>query len=189
MAMVARWFAEGRAMSRKWIVWLPFVLGLALFAAFWAGLRNPSDHVIASGMVGQSLPEFAAGPAMPGQPGAATADFRDGKPRLLNVFASWCVPCVQEVPMLLRLKAQGAEIVGVAVHDSTPDLARFLAENGNPYARIGLDEAGRAQIALGSAGVPETFVVDGTGRIIYQHIGVVTEEDMPKLLAMLVPGK
>jgi len=172
-------------MKRKWIVWLPFALGIALFAAFYLGLRNPTDHVIASRMVGQPLPEFAAGPAMPGQPGAATGDFRDGKPRLLNIFASWCVPCVQEIPMLLRLKAMGAEINGIAVHDTTPALDKFLAENGNPYTRIGLDEAGRAQIAFGSAGVPETFVVDGRGVIIHQHIGVVEEADIPKLLAML----
>ena len=172
-------------MTRKWLLWLPFVLGLGLFAVFYLGLRNPTDHVIASRMVGQPLPEFDAKPAMPGQPGAATADFRDGKPRLLNIFASWCVPCVQEIPMLMRLKAAGADIGGIAVHDSTPELVRFLAENGNPYSRIGLDEGGRAQIAFGSAGVPETFVVDGKGVIVYQHIGVVTEEDIPRLLAML----
>jgi cytochrome c biogenesis protein CcmG, thiol:disulfide interchange protein DsbE len=141
--------------------------------------------VIASQMVGKPLPEFAAGPAILGQPGAATVDFRDGKPRLLNIFASWCVPCVQEIPMLLRLKAQGVEIAGIAVHDTSADLDRFLAANGNPYTKIGLDEGGRAQIAFGSAGVPETFVVDGTGKIVYQHIGVVTEADIPQLIAMV----
>lgn len=172
-------------MKRKWLLWLPFALCVALFGVFYIGLKNPDDHVIASQMVGQPLPEFDAVAAMPGQPGAATADFRDGKPRLLNIFASWCVPCVQEIPMLARLKAAGAEIDGIAVHDTTPELARFLAENGNPYTRIGLDQQGRVQLAFGSAGVPETFVVDGQGKIIYQHIGVVTEDDMPKLLAML----
>ncbi len=89
--------------------------------------------------------------------------------------------------MLLRLKAMGADIVGFAVHDSTGELTKFLAANGNPYSRIGLDEAGRAQMAFGSAGVPETFVVDGKGKVIYQHIGVVTDADVPKLLAMLGP--
>lgn len=176
-------------MTRKWLLWLPFVLGIGLFAVFYLGLRNPDDRIIASQMVGQPLPEFDAAPAMPGQPGAATADFRDGKPRLLNIFASWCVPCVQEVPVLMRLKAQGVEISGIAVHDSTPELAKFLAENGNPYTRIGLDQGGRAQMAFGSAGVPETFVVDGAGKIIHQHIGVVTEEDIPRLLAMLGKGR
>lgn len=176
-------------MNRKLLLWLPFGICAILFVVFFIGLKNPDDHVIASQMVGKPLPEFAAGPALPGQPGAASSDFKDGKPRLLNIFASWCVPCVQEIPMLIRLKAAGAEIISIAVHDTTPDLTKFLAENGNPYTRIGLDEGGKAQIAFGSAGVPETFVVDGKGTILYQHIGVVTEEDMPKLLAMLGQSK
>ena len=172
-------------MKRKLLLWLPFGLVAALFVAFFVGLRNPDDHVIASRMVGQTLPEFAAPPAFPGRAGAATADFRDGKPRLLNIFASWCVPCRDEVPMLARLRAAGAEIDGIAVHDTASDLQAFLDTYGDPYHRIGLDSGGKAQIAFGSAGVPETFVVDGSGRILYQHIGVITEEDMPKLLAML----
>lgn len=172
-------------MKRKWLLWLPLGLMLALFAMFYIGLKNPDDHIIASQVVGEPLPQFDAGPALPQMPGTKTADFHDGKARLINVFASWCVPCVQEIPMLLRLKAQGVEIAGIAVHDTTPDLERFLAENGNPYSRIGLDEAGRAQLAFGSAGVPETFVVDGKGRIVHQHIGVVTQADMPRLLAMM----
>jgi cytochrome c biogenesis protein CcmG, thiol:disulfide interchange protein DsbE len=172
-------------MKRKLLLWLPFALGLALFVGFYASLKNPSDHVIVSQMVGKPLPEFVAPAAFPDMPGAASADFRDGKPRLLNVFASWCVPCVAEIPMLLRLKSAGAEISGIAVHDNGPALTQFLAQNGNPYSRIGMDDAGKVQIAFGSAGVPETFVVDGSGKILYQHIGVVTEADIPKLLTLL----
>ena len=172
-------------MTRKLLLWLPFALGIVLFAVFYLGLRKPDDHVIASQIVGQKLPEFAAAPAVPGLPGLASADFNDGKPRLLNVFASWCVPCVQEAPMLMRLKDMGVEVDGIAVHDTQANLAKFLAENGNPYARIGLDEAGRAQLAFGSSGVPETFVVDGQGKILHQHIGVIGEDDMQKLLTML----
>ena len=172
-------------MTRKMLLWLPFVLVTALFAAFFLGLRHPDDHVIASQMVGKPLPDFAAAPAFPGRPGAATADVRDGHPRLLNIFASWCVPCRDEVPMLARLQAAGVEIDGLAVHDSAPDLQAFLAQYGDPYRRIGLDDNGRAQLAFGSAGVPETFVVDGSGKIVYQHIGVVAEDDIPRLLALL----
>ncbi|MCB2048227.1 MAG: DsbE family thiol:disulfide interchange protein [Novosphingobium sp.] len=172
-------------MSRKLLLWLPFALVFVLFAVFWLGLKNPDDRIIASNMVGKPLPEFSARAAMPDRPGVTSADFTDGKPRLLNVFASWCVPCVREVPVLLRMQQQGVEIVGVAVHDSSPALATFLAQNGNPYDRIGLDEGGRAQIEFGSSGVPETFVVDGKGRIVHQHIGVVTEQDVPQLLGML----
>ena len=176
-------------MKRRLLLWLPFGLVAALFAVFYADLKHPDDHVIASRMVGQPLPQFAAAPAFPDRPGAATADFADGKPRLLNVFASWCVPCRDEVPMLVRLRELGAEVDGIAVHDAAPDLRQFLAQYGDPYARIGLDAAGRAQMAFGSAGVPETFVVDGRGRILYQQIGVVTEADVPRLMAMLAGGK
>lgn len=172
-------------MTRKLLLWLPFALIAALFAAFYAGLKHPDDHVIASRMVGQPLPEFTAGPAFPDRPGTASAGYRDGKPRLLNVFASWCVPCRDEVPMLARLQAAGAEVDGLAVHDSPDELRKFLGAYGDPYARIGLDAGGRAQMAFGSAGVPETFVVDGRGRILYQHIGVVTEQDIPMLLGLL----
>lgn len=172
-------------MKRQWLIWLPFVLVLLMFGIFYLGLRNPGDHIIASNVVGQALPEFRASPAIPGQPGAATEDFRDGKPRLLNVFASWCVPCIREIPVLMRLKAQGVDIAGITIHDTPPAVALFLSDNGNPYSRIGLDAGGRAQLAFGSSGVPETFVVDGSGMIVHQHIGVVTEADIPILLAKL----
>jgi cytochrome c biogenesis protein CcmG, thiol:disulfide interchange protein DsbE len=172
-------------MNRKAIIWLPLALAFALFAAFFISLKNPTDHVIASQMVGKPLPEFVGVAAFPGQPGAATADYKDGKPRLLNIFASWCVPCVQEIPILVQMKAMGVEVDGLAVHDNAPALAKFLADNGNPYTRIGLDQDGRGQIAFGSAGVPETFVVDGQGKILEQHIGVVTAEDVPKLMAKM----
>ena len=172
-------------MKRKWLLWLPFVLGLVLLGLFYMGLRKPTDHIIASRMVGKPLPEFTAPPALPGQPGAATADYRQGKPRLLNIFASWCLPCVAEVPVLLRLKAMGVEVDGIAVHDTREALEAFLARNGNPYSRIGSDDQSRIQLALGSSGVPETFIVDGKGMIVHQHIGVVSESDIPKLLGML----
>ena len=172
-------------MRRGLILWLPLALVLALFIVFGRGLMQPDDHVIASQMVGKPLPEFAFPAAMPGQPGASAADFRDGKPKLLNVFASWCLPCIAEVPVLMRMKAQGVDVVGVAIHDTTPALEKFLGQHGNPYSRIGHDTGSRLQIALGSSGVPETFVIDGKGMIVHQHIGVVSESDVPKLLAML----
>jgi cytochrome c biogenesis protein CcmG/thiol:disulfide interchange protein DsbE len=176
-------------MKRKLILWLPFVLLMALFISFYVGLKNPSDRIIASQLVGQPLPDFAAAAVVPGMPGTAATDFRDGKPRLLNIFASWCVPCVAEIPMLQRLKMQGVEIGGIAVHDTPQDLEKFLGENGNPYSRIGLDGTGRAQLTFGSSGVPETFVIDGKGNVIHQHIGVVTESDIPRLIAMLGGAK
>lgn len=172
-------------MKRRWLLWLPFALVLILLGLMLYGLRKPVDNTIASRMVGKPLPEFTAPPALPGQPGAATADYRQGKPRLINIFASWCVPCVVEIPVLQRLKAMGVQVDGIAVHDTRPALEAFLAKNGNPYARIGSDDQSRIQLALGSSGVPESFVVDGKGTIIHQHIGVVAERDIPQLLALL----
>jgi cytochrome c biogenesis protein CcmG/thiol:disulfide interchange protein DsbE len=172
-------------MKRRVILWMPLALVLTLLVVFWRGLLQPDDDVIASQMVGKPLPEFAAQAILPGKPGIATADFHDGKPRLLNVFASWCLPCVAEVPVLMRLKSMGVDVVGVAVHDTAPALEQFLARHGNPYSRIGSDPQSRIQLALGSAGVPETFIVDGKGTIVYQHIGVVAERDIPNLLEKL----
>ncbi len=172
-------------MKRKWVLWLPLMLMLGIMVGFYAGLENPTDHIIESQVVGQELPDFAAPAAFASQPGTNAADFRSGKPRLLNIFASWCVPCVQEIPVLNRLKAQGVEIGGIAIHDSPAALDQFLASNGNPYSSIGMDADGKVQIAIGSSGVPETFVIDGNGRIILQHIGVVSEADVPALMAKL----
>ena len=97
--------------------------------------------------------------------------FADGQPRLLNIWASWCLPCIAEAPHLESLKEQGADIVGVAIRDRPEDVARFLAQHGNPYSRIGRDDLSEVQLAIGSSGVPETFVIDGRGVIRYQHIG------------------
>lgn len=172
-------------MKRGLILWLPLALVLALFVLFWVGLHKQENHDIVSQMVGKPLPEFSLRAALPGQPGAAAADFRDGRPRLLNIFASWCLPCVAEVPVLMQIKGMGVEVVGIAVHDTAPALTEFLGKNGNPYSRIGSDDQSRIQLALGSSGVPETFVIDGQGKIVKQHIGVVGEDDIPGLLALL----
>jgi cytochrome c biogenesis protein CcmG, thiol:disulfide interchange protein DsbE len=172
-------------MKRPLLLWLPLALGLILLGLLFHGLRNPEDHTIVSQMVGKPLPEFNTPPALPGQPGAATADYRQGKPRLINVFASWCVPCIVEIPVLMRLKAMGVQVDGIAVHDTPEALQKFLSKHGNPYSRIGRDDLSRLQMALGSAGVPETFVIDGKGVIVYQHIGVVAERDIPLILSKL----
>lgn len=176
-------------MKRNWLLWLPLALGLALMGMFYLGLRNPTDHIIASQVVGRKLPEFFTPAAFPDKAGTSSADFADGKSRLINIFASWCVPCVAEVPVLMQLKSQGIEIAGIAVHDSTTDLSQFLAEHGDPYNSIGLDEAGRAQLAFGGSGVPETFVVNGKGEVVYQHIGAVTEQDIPELTRLMGGGR
>ena len=169
----------------RWMLWVPlalfaFFLGLAAYQ-----LSQPKDEFIPSTMIGKPLPEFDLRPATDSRPGVALADLKDGKPRLLNIWASWCLPCIAEAPHLERLNEAGVEIVGVAIRDKPEDVARFLATHGNPYARIGADDLSELQIEIGSSGVPETFVIDGQGNIRHQHIGDVRADDVSVLLEKL----
>jgi cytochrome c biogenesis protein CcmG/thiol:disulfide interchange protein DsbE len=169
-------------MRQSWIRIVPAVLALFLVAALVWRLANPPENDVKSEMVGKSGPAFQLAAAVPGTPGLSSADLADGKPKLVNFFASWCVPCIGEAPVLTDLKQQGVTVVGVAIRDRPDDLARFLAQNGNPFDRIGADPQSRLQLAFGSSGVPETFVVDGHGVIRAQHIGAIEPDDEPDLL-------
>ena len=160
------------------------VLLLVIVALVWR-LATPSDTTVHSTLEGKPLPAFALDAAIPTKPALSSADLATGQPHLLNVFASWCVPCITEVKVLGELKAKGVPIDGIAIRDRPEDLARFLARNGDPYARIGNDGQSRVQIALGSSGVPESFVIDGRGVIRYQHIGAIEPSDVPLILSKL----
>lgn len=164
------------------ILWVPLILFVIFVAMFASGLISPTSREIPSKMVGKSLPQFALPPGAPGSPGLSSAEFR-GEPRLLNIFASWCVPCATESAQLMQLAQAGVKIEAIAIRDRPEDVAKFLQRWGNPYARIGSDTESAVQIAMGSAGVPETFVVDGAGIIRHQHIGEVRPEDVPAILA------
>jgi cytochrome c biogenesis protein CcmG/thiol:disulfide interchange protein DsbE len=170
---------------RRLLIWLPLLLFLGFVGLFASGLFRPDDRVIQSRLVGQPLPPFILPPGASDRSPLASAQLASGKPRLLNIFASWCVPCAAEAPQLMALKQAGVEIDAIAIRDARPDVDRFLARYGNPYARVGLDARSAVQIALGSSGVPETFVIDGRGRIAYQHIGEIRADDVPMILQRL----
>ncbi|MFM5894396.1 MAG: redoxin family protein [Novosphingobium sp.] len=167
----------------RWALWLP----LGFFAAFAAlvlfAMLRPADRAVKSAMVGKPLPQFALAAATLAQPGLARTDLADGKPHLLNIFASWCVPCAVEAPQLQGLRARGIDVVGVAIRDRPEDLAQFFARNGNPFSRVGKDDISAIQFALGSSGVPESFVIDGQGVIRYQHIGDIRPEQVDMIAA------
>ena len=170
-------------MKHRALLWLPVLAFFALIAVLASGLLRPADRTVRSAMIGQPLPEFALAAIVPGKAGLASADFGKGQPRLLNIFASWCAPCIAEAPILMRLKAAGVPIDGVAIRDTGPALQAFLARNGDPFDRIGSDPDSRVQFALGSSGVPESFVIDGQGRIVHQHIGDIRADDVPAIIA------
>lgn len=171
--------------SSPWLLWLPVIVFAGFIAVVAYNLRNPAEREVRSALIGKPLPEFALPAALPGQPGLARKDMADGKVRVLNIFASWCVPCAVEAPQLAELRAKGVDVVGVAIRDRPEDLAAFLARHGNPFSRIGADNLSSIQFALGSSGVPESFVIDGKGVIRYQHIGEIRPEHVPMLLARL----
>ena len=124
----------------RWRVWLPLLRFVSFIGLAGWQLTQPNDEFVESRMIGKPLPYFALPAATPDRPALAAKDFADGKPRLLNIWASWCAPCKAEAPQLEQLRAQGADIMGVAIRDRPDDIARFLAQYGNPYAAIGRDE-------------------------------------------------
>jgi cytochrome c biogenesis protein CcmG/thiol:disulfide interchange protein DsbE len=168
---------------KRLILWLPLALFVTFLAVVAFRLGGEQDTSIRSQMIGKPMPEFALGTAVPSHKGLSTADLRSGQPRLVNIFGSWCIPCRVESPQLMALKARGVPIDAIAVRDKPEDVARFLVQYGDPFSRIGDDPRSQVQFALGSAGVPETFVVDGTGVIRHQHIGEIRPEHVAELIA------
>jgi cytochrome c biogenesis protein CcmG/thiol:disulfide interchange protein DsbE len=157
---------------------LIFLLPVAIFAIIAVGFsigltKDPS--IIPSQLIDKPLPAFQLGGVRPGEPGFGNATFQ-GEPKLLNIFASWCVSCRVEHPMLMRLKAEGVPIYGLDWKDKAADGAAFLAEHGDPYVMTANDESGRVGIDLGVTGAPETFVIDASGRVRYKQIGPITPE-------------
>ncbi len=171
-------------MSRA-VRFAPLALFLVIIVALVWRLAKPADTNVHSTLEGKPVPTFALEAIVPGKPALSSADLATGQPHLVNVFASWCVPCVTEVKVLQQLKDRGARVEGIAIRDRADDLADFLARNGDPYERVGSDPQSDAQISLGSSGVPESFVVDGKGVIRYQQIGPIEQSNVPMILSKL----
>jgi cytochrome c biogenesis protein CcmG/thiol:disulfide interchange protein DsbE len=167
----------------RWLRFAPVLLLVLIVVAMLWRLANPPDTVVHSQMVGKPVPQFALAAAAPAAPGLSSAQLADGKPKLVHFFASWCLPCIGEALVLDHLKKQGITIEGIAIRDRPEELAQFLARNGNPFDRIGSDPESKTQLAFGSSGVPETFVVDGHGRIRLQHIGAIEANEIPAITA------
>ena len=177
-------------MTRKQLIlFAPLAIVALLFGMFLYRLAAPGDTLVASQWVGQPVPRFTLPPATPGIPGLTSADLATGEPRLLNIWASWCVPCKAEAPMLDQLAREGVIIDGIAIRDKPEDVAAFLKETGNPFKRIGSDQTSSVQIALGSSGVPETFIIDGKGVIRHQIQGIITPAMLPDIRRRLAELK
>jgi cytochrome c biogenesis protein CcmG, thiol:disulfide interchange protein DsbE len=161
---------------------LPIALFLALVAYFALALRPGRDpSTLPSALIDQPAPDFDLG-GLAGAPGLSRATL-GGHAAIVNFFASWCVPCRAEHPLLMRLAEQDhAPLFGIAYKDKPEDAARVLAELGDPYRRVGLDETGRTFIDFGAYGVPETYLIDSTGHIRYRHVGPLDRDTIEREL-------
>jgi len=162
---------------------LPLIAFAALAGLLFVRLYAGDASRIPSALIGQSAPALDL-PGLDGAPGLADADLRRGHVTVVNVFASWCVPCHDEHEFLMALaadpalKAKGVEVLGVAQKDAPENIRRFLGAGGDPYAKVGVDRDGRAGIDWGVYGVPETFIVKGDGAIAYKLVGPIGAETL-----------
>lgn len=169
--------------ARSRLRFLPLILFMMLAGLFLLRLFAGDAARIPSALIGKPAPTFelAALSGLDATPGLSTNDLRAGHVSLVNIFASWCAPCRQEHPVLMSLaqdetlKTLGVEIYGLSYKDETGNARDFLKAEGNPFARVGVDPAGRTAIDFGVYGVPETFVVTGDGTIAYKFIGPLTQ--------------
>jgi cytochrome c biogenesis protein CcmG/thiol:disulfide interchange protein DsbE len=176
--------AGSHSARRPLLVFVPLVLFAALAALFVIRLYSGDASLLPSALIGRQVPAFALPPVegLPDKPGFSDADLRQGKVTLVNVFASWCVPCHQEHELIVRLSTDpalgraGVRLFGLAYKDDPANIRRFLAGAGDPFTRIGADRKGRTAIDWGVYGVPETFVVKGDGTIAYRFAGPISED-------------
>jgi len=178
----------------RWGALIPAVAFLIMAGLFLVAVFRGDPSRVPSALIGRHVPEFSL-PPLPGvdRPGLASSDFGQGQPVIVNVWASWCVPCRDEYPVLSALsRMTKAPIYGLNYKDSAEAARGFLEELGNPFTRIGADAKGRISIDWGVYGVPETYIVDGKGHIAYKHVGpltpeVVDTEILPLLRTASVP--
>lgn len=172
----------------RWLVVLPLVVFLGLAGLFLLRLYGDDPSKIPSALIGRPAPQTPL-PALEGLakdgtpiPGLDPATFK-GKVSVVNVWASWCVPCHDEAPLLTDLgNDKRFQIIGINYKDSAENARRFLGRYGNPFGIVGVDGNGRASIEWGVYGVPETFVVGREGTIVYKLVGPVTPENVNSLL-------
>lgn len=185
---------EGVTPSRRrsWVVALPLIAFVALVGLFWIRLGSGDPSKIPSALIGRPAPQSKL-PALEGLTangaqvaGLDPAAFK-GEVSVVNVWASWCVPCHDEAPLLLQL-AQDKRIrmVGINYKDAQDNARRFLGRYGNPFSAVGTDTNGRASIEWGVYGVPETFIVGRDGNIAYKLIGPVTPDNFDSVLKVQI---
>jgi len=164
------------------VVVVPIIIFAALAIVFGLSLQSGDPSKLPSALIGKPVPKIdfepMTGLKQGGQPvpSIKAADLAAGSPTVVNFWASWCGPCLQEHPFLIQLAKSGTKVVGINYKDPPPGGRRFLGRHGSPYSAVGIDPNGRGAIEWGVYGMPETFVVDGAGRITFKHVGPISAE-------------
>jgi cytochrome c biogenesis protein CcmG, thiol:disulfide interchange protein DsbE len=178
--------AQRRGIS--FLMVLPLFVFLGLAALFWFRLGSGDPSKIPSALIGRPAPQTVLPPldglASDGKPipGIDPAAFA-GKVSIVNVWASWCVPCHDEAPLLTELgKDKRLQVIGINYKDSAENARRFLGRYGNPFGMVGVDSNGRAAIEWGVYGVPETFIVGREGKIVYKLVGPITPDNLDSVV-------
>ena len=173
----------------------PIVIAAALATLFAIALYSGDPSRLPSALIGKPAPQFSLPPVEAltanGQPvpGFSTADLATGEPTVVTVWASWCPPCVEEQPTLVSFKAKhNIRLFGINYKDDPANARRFLTRLGNPFDTIGADRNGRVGIEWGVYGVPETYVVDGKGQIVYKLVGPVTDTALRDKILPAIKG-
>lgn len=191
--MTAAPTGEKSATSTRWKALLPLVIFLSLAGLFFFGLQTGDPSKLPSALLGKPVPEFTL-PPLEGLkekgapvPGFSSEDLAGGKVTVVNVWASWCLPCRAEHPHLVALaQLSKAPLFGLNYKDGTEAARRFLGRYGNPFSAVGVDDSGRTAIDWGVYGVPETFIVSTDGKILHKHVGPITERDVRDTLVPLI---
>ena len=179
---------DGAPQRSRWLMAAPLIAFAALAAIFWFRLGSGDPSRIPSALIGRPAPQTVL-PPLDGLvnkgapvPGLDPAVFK-GKVSIVNVWASWCVPCHDEAPLLTELgHDERLQIVGINYKDSADNARRFLGRYGNPFGVVGVDANGRASIEWGVYGGPETFLVGREGTIVYKLVGPVTPDNLNTVL-------
>ncbi|WP_434286685.1 DsbE family thiol:disulfide interchange protein [Celeribacter sp. SCSIO 80788] len=164
------------------LVALPLVLFGGLAWLFMFGMERDNAEQLPSSQIGRTAPSIASVTPLGELPPLTDEMLRDGKVKLVNYWASWCAPCRVEHPQLEVLAEEGITIYGINYKDEAGNALKFLGELGNPYAAIAQDEPGRTALEWGVYGVPETYIIDGEGKIAYRFAGPITAEIAEKYI-------
>ena len=158
----------------KTLFWVPTVVIVALCLSFYVSLSFEDRSILPSALIDQPMPAFEL-PQLDQEQLADNSDLPQDQPYLVNVWSTWCAPCLIEHPVLMNVASGGIPIVGVNYKDEDEKASKWLFEKGDPYTINVVDRTGNFSIDLGLAGVPVTFVVDARGMIRKKHMGAVTQ--------------